>query len=179
MLRYAAIRLLSFIPTLFAASIVLFVTINIVPGSAADAALGITATPEARARFEREHGLDKPFPVQYTRWLEHVIHGDFGKSLQAGVPIGPDLRARLPPTLELAALAFFIANLIAVPLGSFAAYRHRQAADNASLLFMSVAGAMPNFWLATLLILLLSINLHWLPPGGYAHSARILQRTCR
>jgi peptide/nickel transport system permease protein len=167
MLGYVALRLAAFVPTLLAASIVLFIAINIVPGSAASAALGITATPEARARFEREHGLDRPLPVQYVRWLGQVLHGDFGKSFQAGVPIGPELMARLPPTLELAALAFLIANLIAVPLGSFAAYRHQRLADNSVLALSTTMGAMPNFWLATLLILLFSVTLRWLPPGGY------------
>jgi peptide/nickel transport system permease protein len=167
MLGYVALRMAAFIPTLLAASIVLFVVINIVPGSAADAALGITVTPEARARFERDHGLDKPLPVQYARWLGQILRGDFGTSFQAGVPIGPELRARLPPTLELAALAFLIANLIAVPLGSLAAYRHQRATDNSLLVMTTVMGALPNFWLATLLILLFSITLRWLPPGGY------------
>jgi peptide/nickel transport system permease protein len=167
MLGYVALRVGAFVPTLLATSIVLFVAINIVPGGAADAALGITATPEARARFEREHGLDRPLPVQYMRWLGGVLHGDFGKSFQAGVPIGPELRSRLAPTLELAALAFLIANVIAVPLGSFAAYRHQRMADISVLGLATTMGAMPNFWLATLLILLFSVDLRWLPPGGY------------
>jgi peptide/nickel transport system permease protein len=164
---YVALRLAAFIPTLLAMSIVLFVAINVIPGSAADAALGISATPEARQRFEREHGLDRPLPVQYALWLGRVLRGDFGKSFQAGVPIGPEVAKRLPPTLELAILAFLIANAIAVPLGSLAAYRHRGAADNTVLAFTTLMGALPNFWLATLLILLFSINLRWLPPGGY------------
>jgi peptide/nickel transport system permease protein len=165
---YIALRLAAFIPTLVVTSLVLFIAINVVPGSAADAALGIAATPEARARFEREHGLDRPLPVQYAVWLGRVLRGDFGKSFQAGVPIGPEVAKRLPPTLELALLAFLIANLIAVPLGSLAAYRHRRLADNSVLALTTVMGAMPNFWLATLLILLFSITLRWLPPGGYA-----------
>jgi peptide/nickel transport system permease protein len=167
MLGYIILRLVAFIPTLLGASIVLFVAVNLVPGSAADAALGITATPEARARFEHEHGLDQPLPVQYVVWLDRVLQGDFGKSFQAGVPIGPELLSRLPLTLELAVLAFLIANLIAVPLGSLAAYRHQRATDNALLLWTTAMGAMPNFWLATLLILFLSITLNWLPPAGY------------
>jgi peptide/nickel transport system permease protein len=167
MLGYALIRLAAFIPTLLVASIVLFVAINVVPGTAADSALGIQATPEARARFDREHGLDQPLPVQYARWLTGVVQGDFGRSFQSGVPIGPDLLARLPLTLELAILAFLIANLIAVPLGAFAAFRHQRTTDNAVLVWATVMGAMPNFWLATLLILLFSITLRWLPPAGY------------
>jgi peptide/nickel transport system permease protein len=167
MLGYVLLRLAAFVPTLLAASIVLFVAINVVPGTAADAALGIQATPEAIARFEREHGLDRPLAVQYVLWLSGVLQGDFGRSFQSGVPIGPELLARLPLTLELALLAFLIANLIAVPLGAFAAWRHQRAADAAVLMWATLTGAMPSFWLATLLILLFSITLNWIPPGGY------------
>lgn len=167
MLGYAILRIASFVPTLLAASILLFIAINVVPGSAADAALGITATPEARARFEQEHGLDQPLPVQYARWLVHALQGDFGQSFQAGVPIGPEILLRLPLTIELAVLAFLIANLIAVPLGAFAAYQHQKIGDQSLLIWSTVMAAMPNFWLATLLILLFTIILGWLPPGGY------------
>jgi peptide/nickel transport system permease protein len=167
MLRLIAFRLLAFVPTLIAASIVLFVAVNVVPGSAAKAALGIDATPQAIARFEHQHGLDRPLHVQYLAWLGRVLRGDFGNSFQNHVPVGPELLARLPVTLELAVLAFLIANLIAVPLGALAAYFHQSKAD-VSLTFMAtVMGAIPNFWLATLLILLFALTLRWLPAGGY------------
>jgi peptide/nickel transport system permease protein len=167
MLRLIAFRLLAFVPTLLAASLVLFIAINVVPGSAAKAALGIDATPQAIARFEHQHGLDRPLHAQYLAWLGGVLRGDFGNSFQNHVPVGPELLARLPVTLELAALAFLIANLIAVPLGALAAYFHQRKAD-VSITFLATAmGAIPNFWLATLLILLFALTLRWLPAGGY------------
>ena len=126
MLRLIAIRLAVFVPTLFAASIVLFITINVVPGSAAKAALGIDATPQAIARFEALNGLDRPLHVQYIEWLGKALAGDFGKSFQNHVPVGPEVARRLPVTLELAVLAFLIANLIAVPLGAIAAFYHQR-----------------------------------------------------
>ena len=167
MLRLVALRLLAFVPTLLAASLVLFVAINVVPGSAARSALGIDATPQAIARFEAENGLDRPLYLQYGDWLGKVLHGDFGTSFQSHVPVGPEILARLPVTLELAVLAFLIANLIAVPLGALAAWAHQRPADTAITLMATVFGAIPNFWLATLLILVLSIWLGWLPSGGY------------
>jgi peptide/nickel transport system permease protein len=167
MLRLIAFRLLAFVPTLIAASIVLFIAINVVPGSAAKAALGIDATPQAIARFEHQHGLDRPLHVQYLAWLGGVLRGDFGSSFQNHVPVGPELLARLPVTLELAALAFLIANLIAVPLGALAAWFHQRKADVSITFMATVLGAIPNFWLATLLILLFSLTLRWLPAGGY------------
>ncbi len=111
MLRLIALRLAAFIPTLLATSAVLFVAINVVPGSAAKAALSIDATPQAIARFEHEQGLDRPLHVQYLDWLSKVLRGDFGTSFQNHLPVGPEILARLPVTLELAVLAFLIANL--------------------------------------------------------------------
>jgi peptide/nickel transport system permease protein len=167
MLRLITLRLLAFVPTLLAASLVLFVAINVVPGSAAKSALGIDATPQAIARFEASNGLDRPLYAQYAGWLGKVLHGDFGSSFQNHVPVGPEILARLPVTLELAVLAFLIANLIAVPFGALAAWRHQRPTDTVVTFLATLLGAIPNFWLATLLILLLSIWLGWLPSGGY------------
>jgi peptide/nickel transport system permease protein len=167
MLRLIAVRLAAFIPTLIAASIVLFVAINVLPGSAARAALGIDATAQAIARFEAMAGLDRPLYIQYIDWLGKALHGDFGKSFQNHVPVGPELLNRLPVTLELAILAFIVANLIAIPLGALAAYYHQRPADSGITLLATILGAIPNFWLATLLILIFALQLRVLPAGGY------------
>lgn len=167
MIRLIATRLLAFVPTMLAASIVLFIAINVVPGSAAKAALGIDATPQAIARFEAQTGLDRPLHVQYLDWLGKALSGDFGTSFQNHVPVGPEIAKRLPVTLELAILAFLIANLIAVPLGAIAAFHHQRKTDAGITFLATVLGAIPNFWLATLLILIFSLTLRWLPPGGY------------
>jgi len=167
MLRLIAIRLAVFFPTLLAASMVLFIAINVVPGSAARAALGIDATAQAIARFEHQHGLNRPLHEQYAGWLLGVLRGDFGKSFQNHVPVGPEVAKRLPVTLELAIFAFLIANLIAVPLGALAAFYHQRRVDTAITMMATVFGAIPNFWLATLLILVFALNLRWLPVGGF------------
>lgn len=167
MIRLIASRLAGFVLTLVAASAVLFVAISVVPGSAARSALGIDATAQAIARFESQNGLDRPLHEQYLDWLGRALSGDFGRSFQNGVDVGPDVLSRLPVTLELAILAFLVANLIAVPLGAWAAMRHRKPADTAISLFATVLGAIPNFWLATLLILLFTLTLRWLPPSGF------------
>jgi len=167
MTRLLALRLAAFVPTMLAVSVVLFVAIQIVPGSAAKAALGIDATPQAIARFEAEQGLNRPLYVQYFDWLGSALHGDFGKSFQNHVPVAPELLKRLPVTLELAILAFLIANVIAIPLGSVAANHHQDRVDGAITFLATVMGAVPNFWLATLLILVFSLILGVLPSGGY------------
>lgn len=167
MFRMIVLRLSAFVPTLLVASFVLFIAINVVPGSAATAALGIDATPQAIARFEQQAGLDRPLHVQYLDWLGGALRGDFGNSFQNHVPVGPEIAARLPITLELATFAFLIANLIAVPLGAIAAYFHQRKADLAITFMATVMGAVPNFWLATLLILVLALSLKLLPAGGH------------
>jgi len=167
MFRLIVTRLALFVPTLIAASMILFVAINVVPGSAARSALGVDATPQAIMRFEAQNGLDRPLHVQYADWFAKAVRGDFGKSFQNRVDVGPEIVRRLPVTLELSLLAFIIANLIAVPLGSIAAYRHTKASDTVITSLATVLGAIPNFWLATLLVLVFSLKLRWLPAGGY------------
>jgi peptide/nickel transport system permease protein len=167
MLRLILVRLTLFIPTLLVASLVLFIAINIVPGSAARSALGVDATPQAIMRFEAQNGLDRPLYVQYAEWLGKAVTGDFGRSFQNRVAVGPEILKRLPVTLELAILAFLVANLIAVPLGAIAALRHNKRTDSLITTLATVLGAIPNFWLATLLVLVFAIKLRMLPAGGY------------
>ncbi len=167
MLRLVLWRLISFIPTVFVASVILFVAVNVVPGSAARSALGIHATPQALKRFEHQHGLDRPLPVQYLEWAGNALQGDFGTSFQNAVAVGPNVLERLPATLQLAAMAFLVAVCLAVPLGALAGFRHQSVTDGAVTTLATMFGSTPNFWLATLMIYFFSIRLGWLPTGGY------------
>jgi peptide/nickel transport system permease protein len=176
MLRLIATRLALFPLTLLVASMVLFVAINVVPGSAARSALGVDATPQAIMRFEAANGLNRPLYVQYGEWLSRALTGDFGVSFQNRVPVGPEITRRLPVTLELAALAFLVANLIAIPLGSTAAMFHQKRPDTVISTLATVFGAIPSFWLATLLVLLFALTWRMLPAGGYAPIERGLGR---
>jgi peptide/nickel transport system permease protein len=167
MIRLVLTRLALFVPTLLVASLILFIAINIVPGSAARSALGVDATPQAIMRFEALNGLDRPLHVQYLEWLGKALTGDFGRSFQNRVEVGPEIVKRLPATLELALFAFIVANLIAVPFGALAAYRHLRLADRVVTTVATILGAIPNFWLATLLVLVFALKLRLLPAGGF------------
>lgn len=166
MIKTLAARLIAFALTALAATIVLFVAINIVPGSAAQSALGIDATPQAIARFEAQHALDRPWVEQYWDWLRGAVRGDLGRSFQSGAAVGPQLAERIPVTIELAVLAFLVANMIAIPLG-LAATSRRRGVDQAARILGAGTSAMPSFWLATLLVLLFSLKLQLLPPSGF------------
>src|SRR3984885_2099434 len=167
MARLILTRLVLFVPTLFAASVILFIAINVVPGSAARSALGVDATPRAIMRFEASNGLNRPLAVQYTEWLGKALRGNLGASFQNRVAVAPEILKRLPTTLELAILAFLLANAVALPLGALAALRHRGTADIAISTLATILGAIPSFWLATLLVLIFSLRLKLLPAGGY------------
>jgi peptide/nickel transport system permease protein len=95
------------------------------------------------------------------------VKGDFGRSFQNRVEVGPEILKRLPVTLELAVLSFLIANFIAVPLGALAAFSHLRLADRIVTSLATVLGAIPNFWLATLLVLVFALKLKLLPAGGF------------
>lgn len=167
MLTLIGMRIAAFVPTMFVVSVVLFIAINVVPGTAARAALGIDATPQAIARFEAAQGLDQPLPVQYGNWLKGAVQGDLGTSFQSQQPVAPEIMRRLPVTLQLAFLAFLIANVVALPLGVLAARWHQKKPDTVITFFASLMGGMPNFWLATLLIMLFAVEFGVLPAGGF------------
>ena len=140
MFQLIATRLALFLPTLLAASMILFIAINVVPGSAARSALGVDATPQAIMRFEAQNGLDQPLLTQYVKWVAKALQGDFGKSFQNRVDVGSEIAKRIPVTLELSLFAIIIANLIAVPLGVLAAQRHMKAAD--TVIFLDLPPAI-------------------------------------
>jgi peptide/nickel transport system permease protein len=138
-----------------------------VPGRASSAFLGIYQTPQARAAFDHRYGLDAPLPLQYLNWIAGVTHGDFSKSLQSEVPIAPQLAGRVAVTLELALLAMVIALVLGVSLGTAAAWSRGKLLDRL-ISSLAVAGmSTPNFLLATLLVLVLALQLKLVPPGGY------------
>jgi peptide/nickel transport system permease protein len=176
MLKLILTRVALLLPTLLAASLVLFIAINVVPGSAARSALGVDATPQAIMRFESLNGLDRPLYEQYGDWFRKAITGNFGVSFQNRVAVGPELAKRLPVTLELAVLAFLVANLIAIPLGALAAMFHRMRTDAIVSTLATFFGAIPSFVLATLLVLLFALRWRALPAGGFTPIERDLGR---
>jgi len=108
MTRYAARRLLFAVPVLLAVSFLVFAWTRALPGGPAQALLGERATPEAVAAIEHSYGLDRPLVVQYGKYLERVLSGDFGVSIESQRPITTELRERFPATIELTILSILM-----------------------------------------------------------------------
>jgi peptide/nickel transport system permease protein len=112
-------------------------------------------------------GLNRPFPVQYAEFLRGVLVGDFGKSFMGGMPVSRLIGDALPATLALAAVSLLLSILVSVPLGIQAAVRQGKGVDQCIRIFSLVGLSFPNFWLAIMLVLLLSIKFPLLPPSGW------------
>ena len=174
MLKYIAGRLVLLVPVLLGISIVTFALIRLAPGDAVLIALGADsrASPEQVAAIRRAYGLDQPVPVQYARWLGRVVQGDLGKSIRTGRTIRQELALRLPVTIELTILAAILGTIPALVFGTLAAIRRNSGLDYAATVSTLVGISVPNFLLATLLVLVFSLWLRWLPPLGYVELAR-------
>ena len=172
--RYVVRRLLQLIPVLILVSFAVFLLVRVIPGDPVLVMLGID--PDERARISEEQyrvlqhqiGLDRPIYVQYLNWADKIIHGDFGLSLASRRPIVEIIFERYPATLYLAVIALFVGLAIALPAGVIAAIRQNTGLDYAAMGFALWGVAMPNFWLALMLMVLSSLKLGWLPSIGYA-----------
>jgi peptide/nickel transport system permease protein len=160
-------RIVSALPVLLLVSFAAFSLLWLIPGDAAVAILGPDVDRGTVEALRRSLGLDRSLPVQYGAWLGRALRGDLGESLRDHRPIIAAVTERLPATLELSALAMFIALALGVPLGIALAARHRSWLDVAGSVLSLGGVSMPNFWLGILLILGFSVTLGWLPPSGY------------
>ncbi|MCC6313299.1 MAG: ABC transporter permease [Thermomicrobiales bacterium] len=167
MLRYIRNRFIAMIPVLVGMSMLVFVTMRLIPGDAAVVFLGTKPTPEAIAAFREKAGLDKPMYLQYFDWIGRLAKGDLGISLTTGSDIGTELATRLPITAELTLLSMLVAVVVAVPLGVIAAIRHNSIVDLGLTSLGMIGLSLPNFWLGTLLVYFFAIKNPWFPPGGY------------
>lgn len=152
---------------MFLSTIGVFLLLHLLPGDPALVLAGPDAPPEVVAAVRQQMGLDQPVPVQYVVWLEHVARGDFGRSILSKVAVSQLIQQRLPVTLQLALTAFVLSTALALLLGITAAIKQRSWADWVISSFVGLGLAIPNFWLGILLIILFSLVLGWLPPGGH------------
>jgi peptide/nickel transport system permease protein len=153
--------------TAFVSSILVFWFLAVLPGDPAQVALGVNATPELVAKTRHDFGLDRPLVTQYLGWIGGVLQGNFGRSYVTGDAIGPELLDRLGVTLWLVGSGMVVALVIAVPLGTFAAVRHRRADGVAVSGLAQLGVAVPAFLAGILLVQVFAVRLRWLPSGGW------------
>jgi peptide/nickel transport system permease protein len=159
-------RLAAAVVVLFGVSIVVFLTLKLVPGDAAYVLAGPNASAEDIERVRQSLGLDKPVPVQYVTWLGRALQGDLGRSLELHEPVLSLVLSRYGNTLLLAVAAMVFAAVTGILAGTLAALRPHTLLDRAVMLVTLTANSTPSFWLGLVLILVFSLTLHWLPSSG-------------
>ncbi len=166
-LRYLGKRAVSTVPMLLLVGLITFLLIHITPGDPASVVAGENASDAAIEDARRRLGLDQPFLVQFWTWLVNVLHGELGTSFTSGKPVTELILDRMPTTLSLTAGATLIGLLIAVPLGVFAATQRGSWLDRITIFGTSLGIAAPEFFIGLLLVLVVALQLGWLPATGY------------
>ncbi len=167
MLSFIGRRLLIAIPTVLIISFFVFSLQFLLPGDPVLAMAGEERDPEVIARLREQYGFNDPFLVQYFNWLTDALRGDLGQSLRMNQPVSALIVEKLPVTFQLAVMALIFAMVIGIPMGILSAVKKGTWLDYIAN-FIALSGlSIPNFWLGILLILLISVNLGWLPASGY------------
>jgi peptide/nickel transport system permease protein len=150
---------------LLLASAITFFLVNLAPGGPSSL-MRMDVTAEQREALTLRLGLDRPVPVRYVEWLGGALHGELGTSLGSNEPVALRVGQRLPNTLLLAGVSLALSIVVGIPMGVLAALR-RNSVPDFLLSGISVMGvSIPAFWLGIILILVLSVNLNWLPSSG-------------
>ncbi|MBL8596406.1 MAG: ABC transporter permease [Devosia sp.] len=167
MIRFALTKFLGLAATLLVAAAITFAALDILPGDPARFILGINATPDAVAALREQLGLDAPALQRFFSWIGGMFVGDFGLSYTQGQPVGQLIAGRLGVTIPLTVIAMILSAGIGLPIGILAARRRGSFADTGLMVLAQLGVAIPNFWFGMLLVLLFSVTLRWLPPGGF------------
>ena len=167
MLSFILRRLLIALPTLVLVSIFVFTLQKLLPGDPALVLAGEERDPETLAFIREKYHLNEPILYQYLYWVGGLLQGDLGISLRTNQPVLTLIADKLPVTIQLAVMAMIIAMVIGIPAGILSAVKKGGPVDYIAN-FLALSGlSIPNFWLGIMLILLVSVNLGWLPASGY------------
>lgn len=162
-------RIISTLITLFGVSILVFLMLQLIPGTVVEQIMGIDAmvTKETVDSLKSFFGLDRPMHIQYWNWIQNVARGNFGISWRTGKTVLSLIVDHLPVTGELTFLALIVAFAIGIPMGVLSATRTNTAFDNVIRVVSLLGLSMPVFWQGTMLILIFSLMLRWMPALGY------------
>lgn len=167
MLAFLVRRILIAIPTIVLISIFVFGMQKLLPGDPVLVMAGEERNPEVIEFLREKYRLNDPIPVQYATWIGNAMQGDLGISLRTQQPVLELIGEKLPVTIQLAVMALIIALLIGIPAGVLSAYKKGTWVDWLANIIALSGLSIPNFWLGIMLILLVSVNLGWLPASGY------------
>lgn len=167
MLAYIFKRILTLVPTLVAASILVFLFIHLIPGDPAAVLLGDLATPEEIAALTHEMGLDKPIWQQYIAWFSNVLQGDLGNSLFFKTPVLTVIADGAETSILLALMTMFWIVILGIPIGIWSATHHGTWIDQVTSGLAMLFASIPTFWLGLYLILIFAVGLGWFPSSGF------------
>jgi peptide/nickel transport system permease protein len=167
MSSYLAGRLASVVLSLLAASIIIFLIMEVLPGDPAQFILGMNARPDTLAALRTQLGLDAPPLLRYFNWVTGMLRGDFGLSYTYRVPVSDLIRQRIGVSLPLAAISLTLTLLIAIPAGILAAAKRNSGTDFSVMGLTQIGVAVPNFWFAIILVYVFAVILHWFSAGGF------------
>lgn len=167
MLSYVIRRVLSMIPSLFLASIIVFSFIHFIPGDPAVVMLGDMATPEQVQQLREALGLDRPVYVQYIRWLSGILRGDLGNSIFFHQPVTRVIASRAETSIFIALISMALIALIGIPIGVLSAVKYNSWVDQALSSLSMFFASVPTFWLGLNLMFIFAVMLRWFPSSGF------------
>ena len=171
MIRFLAVRALTLLAGLFLASLIIFISLRLLPGDVAQVIGGTSASPAQVEAIRERLGLNVPLPLQYLDWLGGVFTGQLGSSVVSGTSIAAEIAEKAQVTVPLTLYSLTIALIVALPLGVFAAYRRQALPSRVLSVLGVVAAAVPAVWAGLLGIVLFSTWLGWLPSQGFPRDA--------
>ncbi|MGJ3237272.1 MAG: ABC transporter permease [Anaerolineae bacterium] len=167
MVKFIIQRLIQAIPTVIFVSMLVFLMLYLIPGDPAEIFIGDRqSTPEQLEVIRERMGLNRPIHVQYFDYMVNALQGDFGTSLSSRRPVLDEILIRLPSTLELTLTALGLSIVVGIGLGVIAAVKHNTIIDSIAMVIALIGISMPVYWSSLLLIILLSVQLRWLPTVG-------------
>jgi peptide/nickel transport system permease protein len=174
MIRFVAGRIGLLLPTLAGMSILIFLMVRVLPGDVVDVLFAgdVAAATSSKAAIRKALGLSAPLPVQYVDFVAGLATGNLGASLTSGEPVAHIIGRALPITAELAVLATVIATAAGIPLGVVSSVKTNTLFDLAAHIGGLIGLSLPNFWFATLALLVTSVYFHWIPPVTWIPLAR-------
>ncbi|VAW10921.1 ABC transporter, permease protein 1 (cluster 5, nickel/peptides/opines) [hydrothermal vent metagenome] len=167
MLRYILMRVLATVPVMGVVAIFVFLMLRLAPGDPAAVIAGDYATAEDVMRIRESLGLNEPILVQFLKWVATLAQGDLGTSIFSSLPVTTLIMQRIEPTLMLSLTTIVFAVLVAVPLGTLAAWKSGSMIDRVVMMFSVGGFSVPVFVLGYMLIYVLAMELKWLPVQGY------------